>query len=162
MLLKLQNWSVKMAEINRTPRDLTSRDKTARAVYVPPSNLPDPTPDAGSVYRWIATHILGQANPTNVSQKMREGWEPVKAVDHPELMLTGSAGTGNVEIGGLMLCKMPRELAQARDEYYNKQSQNQMDSVDNSFMRNSDPRMPLFAERKSTTSRGSGFGSGSK
>jgi hypothetical protein len=77
-------------------------------------------------------------------------------------MMTGSAGTGNVEIGGLMLCKMPRDLAKSRDEYYNKQSQNQMDSVDNSFMRNSDPRMPLFAERKSTTSRGSGFGSGSK
>ena len=161
MLLKLQNWSVKMAEI-RTTRDLTSRDKSVRAVYVPPSNLPDPTPESGYVYRWVATHILGQATPTNVSQKMREGWEPVKAEDHPELMLAGSAGTGNVEIGGLMLCKMPREMAKARDEYYNQQSQNQIDSVDNHYMRNNDPRMPLFADRKSTSSRGQGFGSGSK
>jgi hypothetical protein len=93
---------------------------------------------------------------------MREGWEPVKAVDHPELMLEGNAKTGNVEIGGLMLCKMPRERAQARDEYYAKQAQSQMESVDNSFMRNNDPRMPLFADRKSSTSRGGGFGSGSK
>ena len=146
---------------DRSPRDLKSREKSARAVYVPPSNLPDPTPEPGWVYHWVATHILGQADPTNVSRKMREGWEPVKAADHPELMLSPSAN-GNVEIGGLMLCKMSREQAQARDEYYAKQAQNQMDSVDNHFMRNNDSRMPLFADRKSTTSRGAGFGSGSK
>jgi hypothetical protein len=152
-----------MAEtINRNPRTLEARDKTTRYVYTPASALPDPTPEPGMVYRWIATHVLGEAQNTNVSTKMREGWEPVKAVDHPELMLEGNAKTGNVELGGLMLCKMPRERAQARDEYYAKQAQAQMESVDNSFMRNNDSRMPLFAERKSTTSRGSGFGSGSK
>jgi hypothetical protein len=151
-----------MAETqNRTPRDLASREKTARAVYVPPSSLPDPTPEPGYSYRWIATHILGQADPTNVSRKLRDGWEPVKAADHPELMLVGSTN-GNVEIGGLMLCKQPTERVQARDEYYQRQAQAQMDSVDNHFMRNSDPRMPLFSDRKSTTTRGGGFGSGSK
>ena len=150
-----------MAEtMTRTPRELVSREKTARAVYVPPSALPDPTPEPGYVYRWIATHVLGNADPTNVSKKLREGWEPVKAQDHPELMLMASKN-GNVEIGGLMLCKMAKEMAQARDEYYAKQAQNQMESVDNHFMRNNDPRMPLFAERKSSSSRG-GFGSGSK
>jgi hypothetical protein len=147
---------------NRTPRDLVSREKSARMVYVPPSNLPDPTPEPGYVYRWVATHIMGEAQPTNVSKKMREGWEPVKANDHPELMLLGNAATGNVEIGGLMLCKMPAELAKSRDDYYAKQAQAQMDSVDNHFMRNNDPRMPLFKDSKSSTSRGSGFGSGSK
>ena len=150
-----------MAE-NRTPRDLISRDKQARAVYVPPSALPDPTPEPGWVYHWVATSILGQTNPTNVSQKLREGWEPVKAEDHPELLLPGNPTTGNVEIGGLMLCKMPKEKFEARRDYYNNQAQNQMDSVDNHFMRNNDSRMPLFADRKSTTSRGAGFGSGSK
>ena len=150
-----------MAE-NRTPRDNGSREKSARAVYVPPTNLPDPTPEPGMAYRWIATHVLGQADPNNVSRKMREGWVPVKAADHPELMMMGNAASGNVEIGGLMLCKMSKEMAIARDEYYQKQAQNQMDSVDNHFMRNNDPRMPLFSERKSTTSRGAGFGSGSK
>jgi hypothetical protein len=148
-----------MAE-NRTPRDITSREKTARYVYKPPSLLPDPAPQAGYVFRWIATHIHGQAIPTNVSTKMREGWEPVKAVDHPELMLEGSALTGNVEIGGLMLCKQSVEKARGREEYFNGQAQNQMESVDNHFMRNNDPRMPLFSDRKSTTSRG-GFGNGS-
>ena len=150
-----------MAE-TRNPRDTLSREKSTRAVYVPPTNLPDPTPEPGTAFRWIATHVLGQADPNNVSRKMREGWVPVKAVDHPELMLMGNAATGNVEIGGLMLCKMPKEMAIARDEYYQNQAQNQMDSVDNHFLRNNDPRMPLFSERKSTTSRGVGFGSGSK
>ena len=145
---------------DRSPRDLKSREKSARAVYVPPSNLPDPTPEPGYLYRWVATHVMGQSDPTNVSKKMREGWEPVKAADHPELQLFGNQ-SGNVEIGGLMLCKMSIEKAQARDEYYNRQAQNQMDSVDNHFMRNNDPRMPLFSERSSSTSRG-GFGSGSK
>ena len=147
-----------MAE-NRIPRDTASREKTARAVYVPPSALPDPTPEPGYVYRWIATHVLGEANPTNVSKKMREGWAPVKAEDHPELMLVGNAKTGNVEIGGLMLCKMLKEQAQARDEYYAQQAQDQMNSVDNHFMRNNDPRMPLFSEKKSAVERGVGSGS---
>lgn len=150
-----------MAE-NRTPRDLVSREKSARSVYVPPSALPDPTPEPGYVYRWIATHVMGQADPTNVSKKMREGWEPVKAVDHPELMLVGNATTGNVEIGGLMLCKMSAEQAKSRDAYYANQAQAQMESVDNHFMRNQDARMPLFSEKKTSVSRGSGFGSGSK
>jgi hypothetical protein len=147
---------------NRANRDTASREKTARYVYTPSSILPDPTPEPGYVYRWIATHIMGQSDPTNVSKKMREGWVPVKAVDHPELMLEGNDKTGNVEIGGLMLCKQPTEQARARDEYFAKQAQDQMDSVDNHFMRNNDPRMPLFSDRKSTVSRGAGFGSGSK
>jgi hypothetical protein len=147
---------------NRSNRDTASRDKNARYVYTPSSTLPDPTPEPGYVYRWIATHIMGQADPTNVSRKMRDGWVPVKAVDHPELMLEANEKTGNVEIGGLMLCKQLSEQAKARDEYFNKQAQDQMDSVDNHFMRNNDPRMPLFSDRKSTVSRGAGFGSGSK
>ena len=152
-----------MAETNdRSNRDSKSRDKSARSVYVPPSNLPDPTPDPDYTFRWVATHVLGQPLANNVSLQMRDGYEPVKAVDHPELALFGNNANGNVEIGGLMLCKAPKERIEARDEYYKKQAQNQMDSVDNHFMRNSDPRMPLFADRKSTTSRGTGFGSGSK
>lgn len=146
---------------NRTPRDLESREQEKRYVYTPASTLPDPTPEPGFSYRWIATAILGQANPTNVSQKLREGWEPVKAVDHPELMLQGDKN-GNVEIGGLMLCKAPTEMVTARQKYYEDQARSQMESVDNNFMRNNDARMPLFADKKSSTSRGGGFGNGSK
>lgn len=145
----------------RTNRDLVSREKSMRAVYVPPSTLPAPDPQPGVAFRWIATAIMGQADPTNVSKKMRDGWEPVKASDHPELMLQGNKD-GNVEVGGLMLCRAPAEMMAARDEYYQRQAEAQVDSVDNNFMRNSDPRMPLFSERESRTSKGRGFGSGSK
>jgi hypothetical protein len=77
------------------------------------------------------------------------------------LQVTGNKD-GNVEIGGLLLCKKPREMADARREYYDQKARNQMESVDNSFMRNNDARMPLFSDRKSTVSKGGGFGSGSK
>lgn len=139
---------------DRTPRDLVSREKTARAVYVPPSALPDPTPEPGWSYRWVATHINGQLNP-QYSMRMREGWVPVRAEDHPELMLPANAN-GNVEHGGLVLCKMPEEKVMARNDHYRRVSDNNMEAVDNTFMRQSDVRMPLFNERKSTTTFGKG------
>lgn len=144
----------------RAPRNLQTRESEARATYAPPSTLPVPNPEPGYRFRWVATSFLGQANPQNVSKKTREGWEPVKAADHPELMLQGDAN-GNVEIGGLMLCKMPEERALSRNDYYTNRAQAQMESVDNNFMRSNDPRMPLFSEKKSTVSRGVKFGSGS-
>jgi hypothetical protein len=159
MLLNWLKWRNQMAE-TRTPREVSSREKTARMEYRPASSLPEPTPEAGYVFHWVATHVLGNADPTNVSKKMREGWEPVRAEDHPELALFAGK-TGNVELGGLMLCKMPKELYDSRSKYYNQQSSAQIDAVDNNLMRQNDPRMPLFKERKSTTSRGAGFGSGS-
>lgn len=147
---------------NRTPREQESRENNStRYVYKPASSLPDPTPDPDYEFYWIATAINGQDNGTNVSQKFRDGWVPVKAVDHPELQIQGNKD-GNVEVGGLLLCKKPREMAEARREYYEQKARNQMESVDNSFMKNSDARMPLFADRKSTTTKGSGFGNGSK
>ena len=151
---------------NRLSRELESRETTTRTKsWVRPELLPSPTPEPGYVYHWVRISTRGAADPTNVSSKLREGWEPVKAVDHPEIVLVGVESErfkDNIVMGGLMLCKAPKERVEARDEYYKKQAQNQMDSVDNHFMRNSDPRMPLFADRKSTTSRGTGFGSGSK
>lgn len=147
-----------MTEIRKN-RELDTREKTVRYEYKPPNALPDPTPVPGMSFRWIGTHLLGVSNPTNVSRQLREGWTPVKATDHPELMIAGSEGTGNVEIGGLMLCSMPTEMVKARANYYNKQAAEQMDSVDNSFLRQSDSRMPMFSQRESTSSRG--FGSGS-
>lgn len=144
----------------RTPRDLLTREKTTRRVYQPENSLPSPTPQPGWRFRWITTHVLGTADPMNVSRRMREGWEPCKASDHPELMMFENKA-GNVELGGLILAKMPEELAQSREEYYSNQSTRQMESVDNTFMRNNDPRMPLFQDRKSSVSKGRGFGNGS-
>lgn len=148
-----------MAEA-RTPREVQSREKSARLVYQPASSLPEPNPEPGYSFRWVATHVMSQADPNNVSKSLREGWEPVRAEDHPEMALFANK-SGNVEIGGLMLCKAPTELLESRTAYFEEQSRRQMESVDNQLMRNNDPRMPLFKDRSSTVSRGRGFGNGS-
>jgi hypothetical protein len=96
---------------------------------------------------------------TNVSAKLREGWEPVKATDHPEITMVtveNDRFADNVVIGGLMLCKAPAELVAERNEYYGAQTKAQMVSVDNNFMRENDPRMPLFNERRSKVTFGNG------
>jgi len=144
----------------RTSRDLAARDKTARYEYKPASVLPDPTPVPGVAFRYIMTHILGVADATNASRKFRDGWEPVKAVDHPELQVPGDKN-GNVEIGGLILCSMPEEKLEAQTRYFANLNKQQMESVDNTFMRDNDPRMAKFADSRSETTKGR-FGSGTK
>ena len=148
-----------MSRTPRTPRNLESRDHAARAVYVPPSNLPEPEPRPGSVHRWVSTAVLGQPNVTHTQQRFREGWVPVKAEDYPEMSLMAQP-SGNIEVGGLILCVMPKELADARSRYYEDQARGQMEAVNQTYMREEDARMPLVNETKSSKiSRGS-FGSG--
>jgi hypothetical protein len=149
-----------MAE-NRLSRELESRAKTERPKqWMPPTLLPDPNPEPGFVFRWIRVATQGQDDPMNVSTKLREGWEPVKASEHPEIQLmstgTKSRYPDSIEIGGLLLCKTPAEFASQRDAYYQKQADQQMQSVDNNFMRENDPRMPLFRERRSEVTFGRG------
>ena len=71
----------------RTERELGARDKHTRDgdTYAPPGTLPEPAPEPGWVFRWIATHVMSKPDNSNVSKKMREGWEPVKAVDQPQM-----------------------------------------------------------------------------
>ena len=148
-----------MAE-NRIDRDLTTREKGSRKkAWQRPETLPSPNPEDGYVYRWIRTSTQGQVDAPNVSSKLREGWEPVKAVDHPEITMVAVENdkfADNIVIGGLMLCKAPQELVDERTAHYTAQTQNQIRSVDNNLMRENDPRMPLFNERKSKVTFGKG------
>ena len=148
-----------MAE-NRIDRELTTRDKTSRKKgWQRPEVLPSPNPEDGYVYRWIRTSMQGQVDAPNVSSKLREGWEPVKAVDHPEITMVAVENekfADNIVIGGLMLCKAPQEMVDERTAHYPAQTQNQIRSVDNNLMRENDPRMPLFNERKSKVTFGKG------
>jgi hypothetical protein len=145
---------------NRLARDLEDRDSTKRKQsWAPPETLPSPKPQPGWAFRWVRTSMMGQADPTNTSAKLREGWEPCKAEDHPELMLHSDPNSrfkGNIEIGGLLLCKAPEEIMKQRDAYYAQQNKSQMEAVDNNFMKSSDERMPLFSEKRTTTSFGKG------
>jgi len=145
----------------REPRDQDTREKHARPTrWMPAQLLPDPYPEEGYAFRWIRLSTLGAADATNISSKLREGWEPVKASQHPEIHMMNGQSTrfpDSIEIGGLLLCKTPVEFTQDRDAYYLKQASDQMNSVDNTFMRENDPRMPLFKERSSKVTFGKGF-----
>jgi hypothetical protein len=148
-----------MAE-NRIPREVDTRQQDERPKqWQAPELLPEPDKQAGFAYRWIRVSMLNSADPRNLSSKLREGWEPVRAEEQPKFQLLvdpDSRYKDNIEIGGLLLCKTPIELVEQRTEYYEKQTQSQTDAVDNNLMRQNDPRMPLFNERKSSTSFGKG------
>ena len=150
-----------MASIERTPRELDKRESTERPKrWSPPQLLPDPTPEAGYAFRWIRLSTLNNPDAINISSKFREGWEPVRAADHPEIRLFGTDDKrfpDSIQVGGLLLCKTPLEFAAQRDAYYQQQAESQMQSVDNTYMRENDPRMPMFKERSSKVTFGKGI-----
>ena len=145
---------------NRLARELDTRQTMQRPeAWRPPETLPMPEDRPGWKHRYVRTSTMGQADPSNISSKLREGYEPCKAEDYPELMMHATVEgrfKGSIEIGGLLLCRIPEEFLKQRADYYDKQNKSQIDSVDNNFLRENDPRMPLFAERKTKVTFGSG------
>lgn len=148
-----------MAE-NRLTRELETRAVQERPKqWALPEMLPEPDKQAGYNYRWIRVSTLNAADPRNLSAKLREGWEPVSIEEQPKFRLLADPNSryrDNIEIGGLLLCKTPSEFVEQRNKHFSSQTQAQTDAVDNSFMRQSDARMPLFQERKSSSSFGKG------
>lgn len=148
-----------MAE-NRIKRDSENREtKTRKRSWQRPEVLPTPEPEDGYAFRWVRMSMLGQVDATNVSSKLREGWEPVRAEDYPQftvLNVEQEKFADNIIQGGLMLCKAPQEIVDERTEHYEQQARNQIQSVDNNLMRENDPRMPLFNERKTKVTFGKG------
>lgn len=153
-------------EDGRRARSAESRQSESRmlsmrpAKWAPAQLLPDPEPEDGWAFRWVRLSTLNNPDPTNISSKLREGWEPVKASTQPRLQFLAdprSRFPDSIEIGGLLLCKTPVEFTRDRDAYYQKQADAQMHSVDNTYMRESDPRMPLFKERSSKVTFGKGL-----
>jgi len=150
-----------MTEVQtRKPRAAEARENDMRPTsWKPPESLPSPDAREGWTHRWIRTGILGSTDPANISSKLREGYEPCKGEDYPEMMMHASTEgrfKGNIEVGGLMLCRIPVEFMTQRDAHFAKQNKAQMDSVDNTFMKDNDPRMPLFKESASKVTFGSG------
>lgn len=156
------NWWQKAKMMEKTSRifredetrELLEREKS----WKPPSMLPVPKPQDGYSYRWIRTSFFGDADNKNVSARFREGWEPVRAADHPELSLRSDKDSrfpDGVEVGGLLLCKTSSELVKQRRRYYETKTAQQMESVDNNIMKQNDPRMPLLRpEHRTTTTFG--------
>jgi len=147
----------------RTPRSLESREIDQKPMnWDNIGNLPEPDPQDGWVFRWVRTALLGQTDNPNVSRRMREGWQPVRLEDHPELQIhmmdhnSEWAKKGHVEIGGQLLCKMPKERADARNKHFSDLAQSQSETVDNAYFKDQDNRMATkqVFERKSRTTFG--------
>jgi len=142
----------------RTPREFDSREFDERPKqWQQPELLPEPDKEAGYSYRWVRVATQNQADPRNLSSKLREGWEPVRIEEQPRFRLLvdpNSRYKDNIEIGGLLLCKTPSDFVKQRNEHFAKQTRAQVDAVDNNLMRQSDARMPIFKEGKTQTSVG--------
>jgi hypothetical protein len=148
-----------MAEtrIAREHEDRTSAKRPES--WAPAAGLPEPDRLPGYSYKWIRTSTMEQSDAKNVSAKFREGWEPVRIEEQPKLSFLADPNSrfkDNIEMGGLLLCKIPEEFMVQRKRYFADKNRAQIESVDNNFMRENDARMPLFREKKSSTSFGRG------
>lgn len=143
-----------MANPGRPPRSIETRTQSARqASWESPSVLPDPLPRDGFVHRWVRLSAAGQIDPTNMNARMREGWTPVVASEYPEIQnIIPEDGrfSDNIVIGGLILCRAPIDRMQARDEAHKRLAASQIEAVDNNFLRESDPRMPMLRPERSS------------
>jgi hypothetical protein len=141
-------------------REMETREAESRVEnWKPPSLLPDPAPSADWVFRWVRKSIRGEADPSNVSMRLREGWTVARAEDHPEIMaeiIMNESKSGMIEIGGLILCKTSRTMAEQRNRYYEDITRRQSDAVNNNLMKENDPRMPLFRDSSSKVTFGTG------
>ena len=146
---------------DRSSRSAESREnKARRKPWSPPSLLDAPEPPEGYVYRWIRESMAGQQDQANMSKRIREGWEPVMASDHPDFEAPSyddGKHAGVIGVGGLILAKMPTETVAERRAYYAKLAGDQMEAVDHNLMRESNSVMPI--DQPNRTSKVT-FGSG--
>ncbi len=139
---------------DRTPRAQETREATEKKTpWKRQSVIPAPEPRDGMKFRWIRTSALGQQDNMNVSRRFREGYVPVKASEFPELRVLSDVGSrfkDNIEVGGLILCSIPKDLSDARVEGQLEEAQAQIHAVDNNYLRESDPRMPVLRPERQT------------
>ena len=149
---------------DRTPRTAQTREKTARhKPWTPPSALDAPPPPEGYIHRWIRESVMGFDDKKNLSARIREGFELVRAEEYPDYeapTVMDGKHAGVIANGGLLLARFPIETKKQRDEYFRGRTQDQMDAVDNDLMRESDSSMPILKpERQSRVTLGAKGGS---
>jgi len=146
----------------RTPRSSEKREQEVRKTTWSPANiLPDPNPVDGMNFKWVRVSSMGTDDVTNYSKKIREGWQPVLIEEVPELahlvIEENPKFEGKLEVGGLLLCKMPTEMTEQRNDHYLQNAIDAQQAVDNSLMKESNPRMPIDApQNKNRVSFGRG------
>mgnify|MGYP001479289423 FL=1 len=137
----------------------TRVESSTRVSQWRPSNLLEaPEPRPGFKQRWIATMVLGQEQPTNVAKRMREGWEPrdIKTVKNAQNFPTIEHGkfAGYIGIEGMVLCEMPEEMVNQRNEYYAQMTENLMRSVEQDIHKVEQPGNPISKTFKTSVTRG--------
>ena len=147
-----------MAE--RVNRETVTREKTERvAEWKAPTTLEAPEAPIGYKHRWIRESVMDFDDRNNIHKKRREGYELVRAEEYPDFdapVIDEGKNAGCIGVGGLLLARIPEEIADQRNTYYSRKAQNQMDAVDNDWMKENNPAMPkLNPQRKSSVSFGS-------
>ena len=146
----------------KTSRESGTREKlTRKKDWTPPSSLDAPAAPQGYAHRWIRTATAGFDDAANVSKKLREGWEFVKAEtllseigsnEYP--VISEGKHAGLVGIGGLVLARIPLEILKSRAEYFRKITQDRTDAIDRDLMKEQHPDMPINIERQSRVTFG--------
>lgn len=145
--------------MDRDSADRLARARGSFAEYEEPNKLPDPIPDLGFVYQWIATTIGGQPWPENVEKMLRDGWVAVPQVEQSHILLLAEGRSqwirsGCIEIGGLLLCKKPEELVAGKVRHYETLVAGRLNSFRESVFAMARPGMPVEGEWRSYTESG--------
>lgn len=144
--------------VDKTPRSNDTRDKSARRrPWAPPSSLDAPPAPEGYVHRWIRASVMGFDDKKNLSARVREGFELVRADEYPDFeapTIQDGRHAGVIGVGGLVLARFPVETREERNAYYGKRTQDQLKAVDNDLMREQHPSMPISNERQSRVTFG--------
>ena len=134
----------------KTPRASQSREKDKRPqTWTPPSSLDAPPAPNGFRHRWIRTEVLGFDDTKNMSGKMRSGWELVRADEYPDSeypQLKDGKYAGVIGVGGLVLARIPEEIALQIDAYYKKQNEAKEEAIENNLMKEQHPSMKFHKE----------------
>ena len=148
-----------MEKENKTSRANQTRSKSERPkVWVPLSSLDAPPAPDGFRYRWIRAEVQGYQDTTNITSRQREGYELVRAEevenasDYP--VLDEGRYKGVIGVGGLLLAKVPIEIAKQRQDYMTRRHAERSDAVENDLMKEQDERMPINVERQSRVTFG--------
>ena len=141
----------------------TSRASAARVkqekpkVWTPPSSLDAPPAPDGYRHRWIRAESMGQDDTKNMSGKIRSGWELVRADEYPDSTyptMTDGKYAGVIGGGGLLLARIPEELAKSREAYFQQVTQDRNDALDNDVLKEQHPSMPINQERQTRVTFG--------
>jgi len=152
--VEVESFQPEAATTNRAPRSADTRENTTRRKpWEPPSMLEAPKPPLGYHHRWIRAEMLGEADKINMSKRMREGFEPVRASDYPDFELPtieDGKHAGVISVGGLILARIPLETVKERNAYYSNLTNNQLKAIDNELKAQSQAIMPIGTPERST------------